>query len=98
MATPIRTRSRSSSASRACSPDALNYEFTISDPNTWTKPWTAIVPWSRITEQLYEYTTHEDNYDLVHLLVGARVREARGEKPPDPSSRPAGGGGGGDDR
>ncbi len=79
------------------SPDVLNYEFTISDPNTWTKPWTAIVPWSRINEQLYEYTTHEDNYDLVHLLVGARVREARGEKPPDPSSRPAGGGGG-DDR
>jgi hypothetical protein len=58
------------------SPDMLNYEFTISDPNTWTKPWTAIVPWSRINEQLYEYTTHEDNYDLVHLLVGARVREA----------------------
>ena len=79
------------------SPDSLNYEFTISDPNTWTKPWTAIVPWTRIKEQLYEYTTHEDNYDLVHLLVGARVREARGEKPPDPSSRPAGGGGG-DDR
>ena len=79
------------------SPDSLNYEFTISDPNTWTKPWTAIVPWARIKEQLYEYTTHEDNYDLVHLLVGARVREARGEKPPDPSSRPAGGGGG-DDR
>ena len=35
------------------SPDVLNYEFTISDPNTWTKPWTAIVPWNRITEQLY---------------------------------------------
>jgi hypothetical protein len=77
------------------SPDTLNYEFTISDPNTWTKPWTAVVPWTRINEQLFEYTTHEDNYDLVHLLVGARVREARGEKPPDPSSRPAGGG---DDR
>ncbi len=38
------------------SPDSLNYEFTVSDPNTWTKPWTAIVPWTRITEQLYEYT------------------------------------------
>jgi len=76
-------------------PDRLNYEFTISDPNTWTRPWTAMVSWSKITEQLYEYTTHEDNYDLVHLLVGARVREARGEKVPEPSGRPAGGG---DDR
>jgi len=72
-------------------PDSLSYEFTISDPTTWTRPWTAMVPWSKINEQLYEYTTHEDNYDLVHLLVGARVREAKGEKVPEPSGRPAGG-------
>lgn len=77
-------------------PDTLNYEFTISDPNTWTRPWTAMVPWTRINEQLYEYTTHEDNYDLVHLLIGARVMEAKGAKVPEPSGRP--GGGGGDDR
>ncbi|MGH9255979.1 MAG: hypothetical protein ACRD3C_15580 [Vicinamibacterales bacterium] len=76
-------------------PETLNYEFTISDPNTWTRPWTAMVPWTKITEQMYEYTTHEDNYDAVHLLVGARVREARGEKVPESSGRPAGGG---DDR
>jgi hypothetical protein len=74
--------------------NTLVYEFTISDPATWTRPWTAMIPWTRISEQLYEYTTHEDNYDLVHLLVGARVREARGEKPPEPAGRPAGGPGG----
>ncbi len=75
---------------------SLRYEFTISDPNTWPRPWSAMIPWAKITEQLYEYTTHEDNYDLVHLLVGARVREARGEKVPEASGRA--GGGGGDDR
>ncbi len=75
-------------------PQTLAYEFTISDPTTWARPWTAMVPWAKITEQLYEYTTHEDNYDAVHLLVGARVREARGEKPPEPTGRPAGGGDG----
>jgi hypothetical protein len=73
-------------------PDALTYEFTVSDPATWTRPWSAMVPWSRINEPLFEYTTHEDNYDLAHLLIGARVREARGEKVPESSGRPAGGG------
>jgi hypothetical protein len=71
-------------------PGELRYEFTISDPNTWTRPWTAMVPWTKINEQLYEYTTHEDNYDLVHLLVGARVMEAKGAKVPEPSGRPGG--------
>ena len=78
------------------SPDVLNYEFTISDPNTWTKPWTAIVPWNRITEQLYDYARTKTITISCTSSIGARVREARGEKPPDPSSRPAGGGG--DDR
>ena len=58
-------------------PDAINYEFTISDPTTWTKPWTAVVPWTKIDpkEQMYEYMCHEDNFDIVHLLSGARARE-----------------------
>jgi hypothetical protein len=59
----------------------LNYEFTIDDPKTWTKPWTAVVPWNKIdpAEQMYEYACHEDNYDIVHFLSGARDREKRGE-------------------
>jgi len=59
----------------------LNYEFTINDPATWTKPWTAVVPWTKIDpkEQMYEYACHEDNYDIVHFLMGARERERKGE-------------------
>jgi hypothetical protein len=58
-------------------PDTINYEFTISDPTTWTKPWTAVIPWTKIDpkEQQYEYMCHEDNFDIVHLLTGARNRE-----------------------
>ena len=26
------------------SADALNDEFTVSDPTTWTAPWTAMIP------------------------------------------------------
>jgi hypothetical protein len=59
----------------------LNYEFTAEDPKTWTRPWTAVIPWVKIDpeEQLYEYGCHEDNYDIVHFLSGARAREKRGE-------------------
>src|SRR6266566_369376 len=57
--------------------DTINYEFTIDDPKTWTKPWTAVIPWNKIDpkEQMYEYMCHEDNFDIVHLLTGARARE-----------------------
>jgi hypothetical protein len=74
----------------------INYEFTVEDPSTWTKPWSARIPWSRIdpAEQMYEYACHEDNFDLVHLLTGARIREKNGETMA--SIRPAGGGGGGE--
>jgi hypothetical protein len=61
--------------------DTINYEFTISDPTTWTKPWTAVIPWTKVDpgEQMYEYMCHEDNFDIVHLLTGARNREKNGE-------------------
>src|SRR5215510_14162651 len=59
----------------------INYEFRVEDPKTWTKPWTARIPWNKIDpqEQMYEYACHEDNYDIVHFLAGAREREKRGE-------------------
>ena len=62
-------------------PDSVNYEFTISDPSTWTRPWTAVIPWTKVDpdEQMYEYACHEDNFDIVHLLSGARIREKNGE-------------------
>jgi hypothetical protein len=75
--------------------DTLNYEFTIEDPMTWTRPWTARIPWTRIDpgEQMYEYACHEDNFDIVHFLTGARAREKRGETV---GPRPAGGGAAGE--
>jgi hypothetical protein len=59
--------------------NTIAYEFTVEDPTTWTRPWTAVIPWNKTQDQLYEYACHEDNYDIVHLLAGARKREKAGE-------------------
>jgi hypothetical protein len=58
-------------------PTSINYEFTVEDPTTWTTPWTAVIPWNKIdpAEQMYEYGCHEDNFDIVHFLIGARTRQ-----------------------
>ena len=59
-------------------PDAIQYEFTIEDPATWTTPWTAQVELTRTEEPLYEYACHEGNYSMEGILAGARAddREA----------------------
>lgn len=59
--------------------NTLNYEFTVEDPTTWLRPWTVRIPWVKIDpdEQMYEYACHEDNYDMVHFLSGARSREKK---------------------
>lgn len=64
------------------SEDTIDYEFTMSDPDMFTRPWTALVPMT--TDQasrgvtsgpLYEYACHEGNYGLLNIMRGARVEE-----------------------
>lgn len=51
------------------------YRFTVDDPATWTRPWTAEFPLTRIDGVLYEYACHEGNYGIVNVLAGARAAE-----------------------
>jgi hypothetical protein len=57
------------------SPDTIDYQFTVDDTTTWTKPWTASVPIVRTQGRLYEFACHEGNYGLVNILTGARAEE-----------------------
>jgi hypothetical protein len=52
----------------------LDYRFTVEDPATWTRPWSAEMAWNQ-TGNLYEYACHEDNYGLYGILSGARAQE-----------------------
>jgi hypothetical protein len=55
--------------------DTIKYEFTVTDPNSYTQPWSAMVPWQRIPGPLFEYACHEGNYALPNILAGARAEE-----------------------
>jgi len=57
----------------------LRYQFTVEDPTTWTRPWTAEFAWPLTDNQIYEYACHEGNYALGNILRGARQKE-RDEK------------------
>jgi hypothetical protein len=55
--------------------ETLRYDFTVDDPATWTKPWTASIPMVRTDEQMFEYACHEGNHALAGVLKGARFQE-----------------------
>jgi hypothetical protein len=55
--------------------DAIQYTFTVEDPSTWTRAWTAEMPMVTTTGPLFEHACHEGNYGLYNTLVGARLEE-----------------------
>jgi hypothetical protein len=55
--------------------ETLLYQFTVEDPATWVRPWTAEIPMSRSAEPIYEYACHEGNIGMEGILKGARMDE-----------------------
>jgi hypothetical protein len=57
--------------------DTMRYQFTVDDPATWAKPWTAETPWKKSIGPLFEHACHEGNYGLYNTLAGARAEEKK---------------------
>ena len=62
----------------------IDYEFTMTDPEMFTRPWTALVPMTTdhasrgvTSGPMYEYACHEGNYGLMNMLRGARAQERK---------------------
>ena len=55
--------------------DTLEYEYTVTDPDTWTTPWTVNLPMRRNELPLFEYACHEGNYSMPNMLSSARADE-----------------------
>ncbi len=56
--------------------DTIQYEVTVNDPKTWTKPWTAAFPLKRDPAyRFFEYACHEGNHAMSNILSGSRADE-----------------------
>jgi hypothetical protein len=67
--------------------NTINYEITLNDQTTWTKPWTAVIHLKRTDDTIYEYACHEGNFQTMEGILGAaradelaREKAAKGSK------------------
>ena len=56
-------------------PRTLDYEVTITDPTTWTRPWTVMIPLMGSDDAIFEYACHEGNIGMEGILAGHRAEE-----------------------
>jgi hypothetical protein len=62
---------------RRADANTILYRFTVDDPTTFSKPWTAEVAMTKAQGPIYEYACHEGNYALQDILAGARADEKK---------------------
>jgi hypothetical protein len=57
--------------------DAIQYRFTVDDPATWDRAWTAEAPLAKTEGPIFEFACHESNYGVANILAGARADERK---------------------
>jgi hypothetical protein len=61
--------------------NTIDYQATIDDPKTFTRPWTVSIPLHRNPSyQLYEYACHEGNHAVEGTLRGGRAKDKTAQK------------------
>ncbi len=68
-------------------PDVLEYEVTVNDSSTWTKPWSAMIPLRQSEDAVFEYACHEGNIGMEGILSGVRALEKAEAEAQSQSSR-----------
>ena len=57
------------------SDSVIVYEYTVTDPSTFTTPFTVAIPLKASEDQIFEYACHEGNHGAAGMLSGARQEE-----------------------
>ncbi len=56
--------------------DEIDYQITLDDPDTWTKPWTAMIRLRSTPDQIYEFACHEGNtVSMKSILEADRAKQ-----------------------
>lgn len=55
--------------------NTLQYQFTVEDPASFTRPWTAVLVSTKTDGPILEYACNEGNYAMRNLLSAARAEE-----------------------
>ena len=54
----------------------LNYEYTVTAPLSFTRPFTVRMTMKSTEAKMFEYACHEGNYSLKNIIRGSRVKES----------------------
>jgi hypothetical protein len=61
-------------------PNTLLYQFTVDDPQSFTRPWSAEIPMNKAEGPLFEYACQEGNHSMENTLSSARAEEKAAER------------------
>jgi hypothetical protein len=68
--------------------NTIQYQATVDDAETWTRPWTVSLPYKQQPEYgMYEYACHEGNFGMRNILSGARAEESESARDKGQSSK-----------
>ena len=67
------------------SKDAIEYSFTVNDPNVWTQPWSAMVPWRAAEGPLFEVRLSRGELRMTNVITSSRAVEGRARTRDDSS-------------
>jgi hypothetical protein len=59
--------------------DTLLYQFTVDDPESFTRPWSGEIPMKKVAGPIFEYACHEGNLSMENILKAARAEEKAGQ-------------------
>ncbi len=69
---------------RRVAPNKVEFSATFEDSETWTRPWSFMMPWTEDDAQaVMPYECHEGNYGLRNILSAGRSDDRKGIKSSD---------------